>query len=477
MAITTNNLISRQTVGSAGAATITFSNIPQTFTDLRIVVSARLNLSTQSLGMYFNTRAQDSSWRTVQGENASGAASASGSAKYDIYIGDANYTASTASTFSTHEIYIPNYTSSNQKSASVDAAQEWNSANGPWKFLIAGLSTKTAAITSITIDPYEGASDTFVEFTTVSLYGISSSTSTQNTSIPSATGGDVITTDGTYWYHAFKYSGTFTPLKALTADYLVVAGGGGGAGSTQNGAGMGGGGAGGLRSTVTATGGSGSLESVLSLTPQNYTVTIGAGGAAGPGNDSFGTTGSNSVFGSITSNGGGGGAAYTAGLGGGSGGGGSYTGVGGAASPSGQGYAGGNGSTYNASTYYPGGGGGGAGAVGGNGSTTSTVGGNGGVGRQLTAFSTATVTGASGYYAGGGGGSVLGNGTTGGTGGSGGGGSAGSATATVGVTGGAGTANTGGGGAGGAPAPTGNSSGSAPGGAGGSGIVIVRYTV
>jgi hypothetical protein len=63
-------------------------------------------------------------------------------------------------------------------------------------------------------------------------------------------------TDGTYWYHTFVSSGTFTPQKAISCDYLVVAGGGGG-GQDDNGAG---GGAGGLRCTVGATGGGGSLE-------------------------------------------------------------------------------------------------------------------------------------------------------------------------------------------------------------------------
>ena len=63
----------------------------------------------------------------------------------------------------------------------------------------------------------------------------------------------------------------------LVVDYLVVAGGGGGRNIYQ-----GGGGAGGLRSTVTNTGGLGSLETALTLAlSTNYTVTVGAGGAAG----------------------------------------------------------------------------------------------------------------------------------------------------------------------------------------------------
>ncbi len=51
-----------------------------------------------------------------------------------------------------------------------------------------------------------------------------------------------------------------TSALTITVDYLVVAG-GGGSGNTV----AGGGGGGGLRSTVTATGGSGSLESALLL--------------------------------------------------------------------------------------------------------------------------------------------------------------------------------------------------------------------
>ena len=103
-------------------------------------------------------------------------------------------------------------------------------------------------------------------------------------------------------------SNSVTPSPYVTADYLVVAGGGGGGGDLG-----GGGGAGGLRSTVTATGGGGSLESALSLGIGNtYTVTVGAGGTAGPatrGGSRAGAGGNSSISGSgittITSVGGG----------------------------------------------------------------------------------------------------------------------------------------------------------------------------
>jgi hypothetical protein len=276
------------------------------------------------------------------------------------------------------------------------------------------------------------------------------------TPVAKATGG-TITTDGTNWIHTFTGSGTFTPTQSLTANYLVVAGGGGG--GSNHGAG---GGAGGLRSTVTATGGVGSLETALTLTATGYTVTIGAGGAAN-------VSGNNSVFSTITSTAGGRGqqpAVNSAAIGGSGGGGGSYSdgssSATGAAGTDNQGFAGGNGS--NAGSPQRGCGGGGAGGVGANavggGSSAAGAGGNG----VATSISGTSTT-----YAGGGGGGVQnGVGILAGAGGSGGGGAGGANNGSQAGT--AGTPNTGGGGGGG-------SGNSFAGGAGGSGIVIIRYPI
>jgi len=85
---------------------------------------------------------------------------------------------------------------------------------------------------------------------------------------------------------------TITGPTSYNVEYLVVAG-GGGAGGGGTGAGSGGG-AGGYR---TASG--------FTLTPgTSYTITVGAGGAGGGGATS-GSTGNNSVFSTITSDGGG----------------------------------------------------------------------------------------------------------------------------------------------------------------------------
>jgi hypothetical protein len=432
------------TVGSGGAASIDFTSIPQTFTDLKIVMSLRstgTGVSTRYAAVSFNSNTSNYTYRRIYG-NGSSTGSDNGSLRI---IGTIPGSTVTASVFGSIELYVPNYTSANNKSYSCDSVEE-NNAAGAEQDLIAGLWSNTAAITSVTLTSDVG---NFAEYSTATLYGVADVPAAGNAK---ATGG-IITYDDTYVYHTFPFSGTFTPLSNLTADYLVVAGGGGAGGGQATDVGSGGGGAGGLRCTVGATGGGGSLESALSLTANTgYTVTVGAGGAGGF-DTAMGTNGSNSVFSTITSTGGGGGARFGAnGSSGGSGGGGGSNSSSGGAGTANQGFAGASGLTGGAKT---GGGGGGAGVAG----TAGSSGGHGGNGV------TTSISGTSTTYAGGGGGGAgaSGNGGTGGTGG-------GANGSNYSGNGNSATANTGGGG-GGASAP-----GSArTGGTGGSGIVIVRY--
>jgi hypothetical protein len=438
-----NYVLLERTELNASAASITFANIPQTgYTDLKIVASIRgdnANVYATCKLQFNGTGDTGMSSRHIVG---TGSAASSNSA---LYVGDASGASSTSNTFGSFDIYIPNYTSSNNKSWSADTVSE-NNATEAYAELTAGLWSNTAAITSATIV----AQSNFVANSTFSLYGIAA-VGTTPAIAPKADGGNIIDYDGTYWIHTFLTSGTFTPQTGLTCDYLVVAGGGGGfTGITSDQYG-GGGGAGGLRSTVTATGGGGSLESAISVVSNTaYAITVGAGGPSG-------TSGSNSVFSTITSTGGG----FGNGISGGSGGGSrsiTGTGAGGTASPSGQGFAGGSG-TLIAGTASAAGGGGGAGAVGVNGNAGSGFGvaGNGGAGIA------SSITGTSVTRGGGGGGAGGGTDGTGGTGGGGNGNRAGVA--------GSGTINTGGGGGG----AYGVGVGTGTPGAGGSGIVIIRY--
>lgn len=460
-------LLEKITVGAAGASSVTFSGIPQTgYTDLVIKYSARSNDTDSTVSLYFNgvNTGTSYSMRNLFGTGSSVLSETFSSQAKMVRAGYKTQSNRTASTFSSSEIYIPNYAGSNYKSISVDATEE-NNATGSYMGFVAGLWSNTAAITSITLE--HDTATTFAQYSTFYLYGVAK-LGTTPAIVPYATGGDTIMTDGTYWYHAFKSSGTFTPQKGLSCDVLVVAGGAGGGGAHG-----GGGGAGGVLNYTS--------QSLASAT--NYTVTIGAGGSGG--SNAQGSNGSNSQFGSTTAVTGGGGGGYqlpalpyngstgsTGGSGGG-GGGGNTAGGSGAAGTSGQGSAGGNGAAGSAGG---GGGGGGAGAVGSN--ASGQQGGNAGIGTTAyTSWGSVTGTGqnSSGtfyYGGGGGGGSYVNSSSSPSTGGLGGGGNGGYTSPNHGtvLASVAGTANTGGGGGGGA-GNGGNGS------AGGSGLVIVRYAV
>ena len=451
---------------NASAASVTFANIPQTgYTDLKVVASTRSAAANAVDALYgrFNSSSTGYTNRILYGETT-GVGSFSPSISY-AHLGYGVGGNGTANTFSNLEIYIPNYTSSNNKSVSVDAVTETNAANtqaGVQSFE-AALWSNSAAITSITFTQESG--NNFVANSTFSLYGLAA-VGTTPVIAPKASGGSIYN-DGTYWYHAFRSSGTFTPQTSLSCDVLVIAGGGGGGGFSKGG----GGGAGGV-----------SYLASSSLSAISYSCTVGGGGAGGA-NASKGASGSNSVFNSITSNGGGGAGVEgdVNGITGGSGGAGARTGTAGSANQGNTGGATGYGNAGAAGTEgtgspatYGGGGGGGAGAAGS--AALNGVGGTGGAGLNTwSSWASATSTGVSGYYAGGGGGQVYTVSTAAsGAGGAGGGGAGGNWNGSVYGGGVSGTTNTGSGGGGGAP---GSSYGGTPAGAGGSGIVIVRYTI
>jgi hypothetical protein len=432
---------------TAAPSSVTFSGIDQGYTDLVLVCNFGEEPTNASYGLYLQFNGDTGtnySSTNLLGNGTTASSSRASTASFFRISGYGTGTANTLTNIAIANImdYANSTTHKTTISRSSIASLQAGASVGLWR--------STSAITSITIT---AESQNLSAGSTFDLYGIKSGA-------PQAFGGDVVATDGTYWYHAFKTTGVFTPLKTLSADVLVVAGGGGGGGGGTNFGGGGGGGAGGLLGFAS--------QSISTAT----TITVGGGGAGGTSAGTVGTVGVDSRFGSTTLvKGGGYGATYlspyTGGTGG-SGGGGSYTGAGGSPT-SGQGNAG---SVGTGSGSYWGGAGGGAGSAATNasGATAPTAGAGTNTNATYGSFAatvSATATGVSGYFAGGGGG---GNGlnATGGTGGSGGGGNAGAAAS----SGSAGTANSGGGGGGCSI----NSAGT-NGGAGGSGIVIVRYPV
>ena len=171
--------ISTVTVGSGGAGTISFTSIPQTYTDLKLVLSARTNRNTgnaTNIKVTFNSITTGYTFRILTGSGSAASSETQASPSFytnAFFGGYANQdTGTTALVFSSHEIYVPNYTSANFKSVSIDSVNE-NNAAAAYQILSAALFSNTAAITSVTFTPE--STFTFNEFSTATLYGIKSS--------------------------------------------------------------------------------------------------------------------------------------------------------------------------------------------------------------------------------------------------------------------------------------------------------------
>lgn len=165
----THTLIQSVTVGSAGAASIEFGSIPQTYTDLVIYLTTRSTYGGvgDDGSLFFNGLTTGRTCRFLYG-NGSSAAGATEANDGFFTVSDT----ATANVFSTSTIHIPNYTSAINKSFSSDTAGE--NSGLAYLAVMAGLWSNTAAITSIQIVT-AGSRGVWKQYSSASLYGIKNS--------------------------------------------------------------------------------------------------------------------------------------------------------------------------------------------------------------------------------------------------------------------------------------------------------------
>jgi hypothetical protein len=171
--MSTYTLIQSQTLASS-AASVTFSSIPATYTDLVIRASVRGDVSALLGAMKINFNgdtATNYSYTNLLG-NSSAASSSYASAQTTDSIINIDDATATASTFGSFEVYIPNYTSTSSKPFSGFDVTENNAATaGAADIQVnAHLYRGASAISSIVFAPSSG---NFVTGSSFYLYGIS----------------------------------------------------------------------------------------------------------------------------------------------------------------------------------------------------------------------------------------------------------------------------------------------------------------
>ncbi len=168
----TYQLISSNTLSST-AASVTFSSIPATYTDLVLRCSIRTDAAAidDYLLITANGSATQYSSTNMRGN---GTTVTSIRATNDSYIRypDVNGNSATSNTFSNTELYWPNYAGSANKVVSSFSVAETNGTAVNMD-VVAGLIRNTSAITEIVIDQPSGAN--FVSGSSFFLYGIKNS--------------------------------------------------------------------------------------------------------------------------------------------------------------------------------------------------------------------------------------------------------------------------------------------------------------
>jgi hypothetical protein len=173
----TYTLISSNVLSSS-AASVTFSAIPATYTDLVVRITARSDRAANSsnLGIKLNgatTNYSDTEIIKTQSNTAFSSRQSIGDLTYQ-YLGTIPASSATASTFGSAEFYLPNYTVSQNKASSTFSVFENNSASTSEINAIANLYSSTTAITSIEISVQTPTAN-FVSGSSFYLYGIKNS--------------------------------------------------------------------------------------------------------------------------------------------------------------------------------------------------------------------------------------------------------------------------------------------------------------
>lgn len=157
---TTLVLVSTVTLSTANN-TISFTNIPQIYSDLLILASLRGSTTTTTFGVNINGSTVTSVRRFYGTGN---------SINYDSfnehYMNPSDFT---SSVFGNAELYFPNYTDALTKTYMVDAVGENNATQAYMNFSF-NLTESSSVITSIDLIRTSG---NFVQYSTASLYGIS----------------------------------------------------------------------------------------------------------------------------------------------------------------------------------------------------------------------------------------------------------------------------------------------------------------
>ena len=165
--------IATVTVGSGGAATITFSSIPATYTHLQIRIINRGETTLARTSIRFNGDSGTNYTQHIIGADGATVYAFSGTSQTYSEIGVTPDSGATANAYASFIVDILDYSNSN-KNKTIRTLSGYDANGSGWIALNSGLWINSNAITSITLQAGGIGSGDFNQYSHFALYGIKS---------------------------------------------------------------------------------------------------------------------------------------------------------------------------------------------------------------------------------------------------------------------------------------------------------------
>lgn len=172
----TFTLISNTTVGAGGASSVSLSNIPQVFDDLRLICLIRNTASNVQFNIHLNgdTASGSYAYTQMQQNTAGTTVATSNSGTFDTFVGLANWPGLQANSFAFNDFYFPQYRETVRKNAGGFIAQTDSTSTSVWQRVTNNTwinsATSLSAITSMTLSCAGGGN--LAQHSSITLYGI-----------------------------------------------------------------------------------------------------------------------------------------------------------------------------------------------------------------------------------------------------------------------------------------------------------------
>lgn len=172
----TFTLISNTTVGAGGAGSVSLSNIPQVFDDLRLICLVRNTVNNIDFIITLNGDTASGSYAYAQmQQNTAGTTVATGNSGTNAsFTALANQSTLQANSFAFNDFYFPQYREVVRKNAGGFIAQTDSTSSSVWQRVTNNTwinsATSLGAITSMTLSC--GGGGNLAQHSSITLYGI-----------------------------------------------------------------------------------------------------------------------------------------------------------------------------------------------------------------------------------------------------------------------------------------------------------------